>query len=195
MSRAVPLGMHVMEATMPAGKRHHVQVLAVSQRGFTLLFALAAAFLLALATQGVMWVASQQAQREREAELLRIGQAMIQAIGRFYEGTPGSVKRWPRTLDELTDDRRMVTQARYLREIYADPMTRSREWGLIESPDGGIAGVYSQSIETPIRSGSVELSDLNLPAATRYADWRFVYKPATSAVSTSSLAPLPVKEH
>jgi type II secretory pathway pseudopilin PulG len=138
---------------------------------------LAAMLILALATQSVMTYVSQQDLREREADLLRIGQAYAQAIGAYYESSPGSLKRWPRTLEDLAEDKRFVGTRRHIREIYSDPMTRSAHWGLVMSEDGGIAGVHSLSTAQPIRSASLELDTLALPAASRYTDWQFVYRP------------------
>jgi len=149
-----------------------------AQRGFTLLAVLAAMFMLALATQGVMTYVSQQAQREREADLLRIGQAYVQAIGAYYESSPGNNKRWPRVLEDLIEDKRFVGIKRHLREIYSDPVGRSSGWGLILSPDGGISGIHSLSDMRPLRSAAIEAGTLTLPPATRYADWQFVYQPA-----------------
>jgi type II secretory pathway pseudopilin PulG len=148
------------------------------QRGFTLVAALAALFLLALVTQKLMTVVSQQAQREREAELLRMGAAYVAAIGAYYERSPGSVKRWPPSLDALTDDRRFVTLQRHMRKLYADPMMRGGEWGVVPAPDGGVAGVYSQSDERPIRAAGEAIHALGLTEAQRYSDWKFVYQPA-----------------
>lgn len=147
------------------------------QRGFTMAAVLAAMLILALATQSVMTYVSQQDVREREADLLRIGQAYAQAIGAYYESSPGNLKRWPRTLDDLTEDKRFVGTRRHIREIYPDPMTRSANWGIVMSEDGGIAGVHSVSTAQPIRSAALELDTLALPAASRYADWQFVYRP------------------
>lgn len=138
---------------------------------------LAALLILALASQSVMSYVSQQDLREREADLLRIGQAYAQAIGAYYESSPGKLKRWPRTLEDLTDDKRFVGIRRHIREVYPDPMTRSASWGLVMSEDGGIAGVHSLSTAQPLRSAALELDTLALPAASRYADWEFVYRP------------------
>jgi type II secretory pathway pseudopilin PulG len=138
---------------------------------------LAAMVVLALATQSVMTYVSQQDLREREADLLRIGQAYAQAIGAYYETSPGNLKRWPRTLEDLAEDKRFVGIRRHIREVYPDPMTRSANWGIVMSEDGGIAGVHSLSAAQPIRSASLELDTLSLPAASRYADWEFVYRP------------------
>lgn len=153
---------------------------ASTQRGFTLLAVIAAMLLLALASQKVMVVLSQQAQREREAELLHIGAAFAQAIGTYYESSPGTVKRWPANLSDLVDDKRFVGIRRHVRQVYADPVTRTEAWGLVKASDGGIAGVYSLSDATPIRAGAQQVGNLYLPAASRYADWQFVYQPATA---------------
>jgi len=148
-----------------------------AEQGFTLVAVLAALFLLALATQQVMFVVSQQAQREREAELLRIGAEIVRAIGIYHERSPGAIKDWPPSLEALSDDRRFVTLQRPLRRVYADPITRSHDWGLVPAPGGGIAGVYSKSEMTPIRMTSTELTELGLGPAQRYSDWKFVYTP------------------
>jgi type II secretory pathway pseudopilin PulG len=159
---------------MPIGKR---LCPAPKQRGFTMLAVLAAMLLLALGTQKVMTVVSQQAQRDRESELLQIGAALMQAIGAYYESSPGSVKRWPNALEDLTDDKRFVGIRRHMRQVYLDPITRSNNWGLLRTSDGAIYGVYSLSDVAPIRSGGVELANLNLAPASRYSDWQFVYQP------------------
>ncbi len=154
------------------------------QRGFTLLAVIAAMLLLALASNSMMTYVSQQALREREAELLRIGQLYAQAIGAFYEASPGSVKRWPRALEDLVEDQRFVGIKRHLRQVYADPMTRSTNWGLVIAADGGLAGVYSRSDAAPIRSAAMELGALSLAPARRYTDWQFVYVPPPASAPT-----------
>ena len=158
-----------------------------AEQGFTLLAVLLAMFLLALATQQVMFVVSQQAQREREAELLRIGAEIVRAIGIYHERSPGAIKDWPPSLEALTDDRRFVSLQRPLRRVYADPITRSNDWGLVSAPGGGIAGVYSKSEMTPIREAGVELTELGLGAAQRYSDWKFVYPPPLSGDSAGTM--------
>ena len=163
---------------MRSGERSSIGAgLSRAEHGFTLLAVLLAMFLLALATQQVMSVVSQQAQREREAELLRIGAEIVRAIGIYHERSPGSIKDWPPSLEALTDDRRFVSLQRPLRRVYADPITRSHEWGLVPAPGGGIAGVYSKSETTPIRTAGAELTELGLGPVQRYSDWKFVYTP------------------
>jgi type II secretory pathway pseudopilin PulG len=181
MSKVVLQASPKMEQSMPTGK--HLPM-ASAERGFTLLAVMAAMFMLALGTQRVMSVVSQQAHREREAELLQIGAAFAQAIGAYYESSPGTVKRWPMSLKDLEDDKRFVGIRRHVRQVYMDPITRSENWGLVRANDGGIAGVYSLSDAVPIRSGALTVGDVRLPAASRYADWQFVYEPATVTPSS-----------
>lgn len=153
------------------------------EHGFTLLAVLAALFLLALATQQVMLVVSQQAQRDREAELLRAGMDILGAIGAYHERSPGATKEWPPSLEALTDDRRLVSLQRHLRRVYRDPITRSDDWGLVSAPGGGISGVYSKSQARPIRVSGAELADVGQAGAEHYSDWKFVYRPPVAGTS------------
>ncbi|TXT40783.1 MAG: hypothetical protein FD135_911 [Comamonadaceae bacterium] len=186
MSRVVPIDVLAMGVTMRAGNACAPAWQKHSQKGFTFLAVLAAMFILAVSTQSVMTYVSQQLQRERETELLRIGQTYAQAIGAYYEATPGAIKRWPLRLEDLIEDRRQVAIKRHIREIYADPMTRQPDWVLVLASDGGITGVRSRSEVTPIRSGPQTLGQLTLVSASRYADWQFVYQP-------KSPRPLPLR--
>ncbi|MBX3660718.1 MAG: hypothetical protein KF740_19965 [Ramlibacter sp.] len=149
---------------------------AARQHGFTLLLTLAALTVLAIATQQVMVVVSEQARRDREEDLLRVGEAYARAIGSYYSASPGMVKEWPRSLKDLLHDKRYVGTLRHIRDLYPDPVTRSTDWGIIESEDGGISGVYSKSLESPIRTARINLETLQLPASRQYADWIFLYK-------------------
>lgn len=147
------------------------------QEGFTLLAALCALALLAIATHSVVMIGSHQAQRSREAELLRIGGAYVDAIASYYESSPGSIKSYPSKLDELLDDQRFVGTRRHLRQRYADPLTGS-EWILIRAPDGLIRGVHSSSQGVPVRTAPISLPHVRLEGAATYSGWRFVYDPA-----------------
>ncbi|MDT7517126.1 type II secretion system protein [Rhodoferax mekongensis] len=140
--------------------------------------------LVSLSTQSVMQSVSQQAQREREAALLSTGLQYVRAIGAYYESSPGAVKRWPSSLEDLLEDKRKLQLHRHLRELYPDPVSRATPWELVLSPDGGIQGVRSRSSQTPIRSGPVQWEELQLPAASSYQDWKFVYLPAASPKRT-----------
>lgn len=137
-----------------------------------------------LALAGEVW--ETLAKREKEAELLFIGEQYRQAIRRYYEGTPGGIKRYPRSLQDLLADPRHASTQRHLRKLYRDPLG-GEEWGLVKAPDGGISGVYSRSEQAPLKTGNFRLRDAGFASAKRYADWTFVYAPA-SAVKIPSLS-------
>lgn len=140
-----------------------------AQSGFTYLCALlfVAATGAALGAAGEAW--SHARQREKEAELIWIGNQFKQAIALYYQRSPGTIKRYPGMLEDLLEDHRFVTTQRYLRRLYTDPITGKAEWGLVSAPTGGIMGVYSLSKQASLRPG------------TKYDEWRFVYEPLFTA--------------
>jgi type II secretory pathway pseudopilin PulG len=147
------------------------------QGGFTYvvaMFAVAVAGLL-LAVTSEVW--SQSRQREKEKDLLFVGAQFREAIGLYYQRTPGAVKRYPQKLEELLDDRRYLSLQRHLRKIYADPMTDKVQWGVVAAPGGGVMGIYSLSSGRPIKSGNFEAKNETFTGASRYSDWKFVYEP------------------
>ena len=149
------------------------------ERGFVyvaMLFALAI-FGLGLAKLGQC--TSERERRDRETQLLRTGQQVVEAIRQYYSRSPGTAQRFPRSFADLTEDTRYIGAVRYLRSAPLDPITLSAQWGYVRTADGGFSGVYSLSRAVPLAQRSIELAGTRLPAASRYSDWRFVYDPAT----------------
>jgi type II secretory pathway pseudopilin PulG len=128
-----------------------------------------------LAATGTLW--STASQREKERELLFVGNEFRKAIGAYYERTPGTVKRYPPTLNDLLKDNRQLTTVRHLRRIYPDPLTATPEWGIIPAPDNGVMGVYSLSKQSAIKRANFLLRDASFEKAGNYSQWRFVYEP------------------
>ena len=153
---------------MPTGK---------SQGGFTYigLLLLIAIMGVALAATGMLY--RTQAQREKEKELLFVGDQFRRAIKLYYEKSPGGDKRYPKSLGDLLRDQRYPGVQRYLRKIYVDPMTGSTDWGLVAAPAGGIAGVHSLSEQTPMKTAEFSEADAGFTGTTSYADWKFSYLP------------------
>lgn len=151
------------------------------QGGFTYLAVLflIAVSAAALAATGIVW--SQAGQREKERELLFVGDQFRQAIRLYYERTPGGVKRYPQRLEDLLADPRQPALQRYLRQIYRDPMTKENNWGIVRAPEGGIMGVYSLSEEAPLKTGNFRQVDKAFENKSKYAEWQFIYNPATFA--------------
>lgn len=131
---------------------------------------------LGLAATGTFW--SHAAQREKERELLFVGHQFRDAIASYYLHSPGITNAYPKSLDDLLEDKRFPMPQRHLRRVYADPITGKPQWGLIEAPGGGIMGVRSLSEEAPIKTGNFEARDAAFGDAKQYADWKFVFTPA-----------------
>ncbi len=153
------------------------------ERGFTYLGILIAMALfgVALAATGDVWRTA--AQREREQELLFVGNQYRQAFMNYYAGTPAGKPRFPRTLDELVEDSRFPVPRRHLRRVYADPMTGKPDWVLLDAPGGGIAGVQSRSEAKPLKTGNFAPPDAKFEGAERYSDWKFAFVPRDLAPS------------
>jgi type II secretory pathway pseudopilin PulG len=152
-----------------------------AQKGFTLMGALIVVGVMGAGLAAYGELASHAAQREKEQELLFVGNQFRQAIGAYYERSPGAVKRYPHKLDELLEDKRHPMPQRHLRRMYADPITGKRQWGVIDAPGGGIMGVYSLSEARPIKTGKFAARDSTFADTGRYSDWTFSYVPANPA--------------
>ena len=153
---------------MSAGRR---------QQGFTYLALLIAVAMTAGALAAAGAVYSQAMQREKERELLFAGDQIRQAIALYYWRTPGGAHQYPKSLEALLEDQRWPVTQRYLRKLYRDPLTNTREWGIVEAPGGGIAGVYSKSEEAPIKTANFPARYATFEEARTYTDWKFVFTP------------------
>lgn len=145
--------------------------------GFTYIGLLLAVAVLGvgLAATGQVWRTA--AAREKERELLFVGNQFRTAIMNYYAGTPAGQIRFPRSLEDLIEDHRMPVVRRYLRRVYPDPITGGDKWGIVPASDGGIAGVFSLSEQAPLKIAGFSGADAKFEGAERYSDWRFVYTP------------------
>jgi type II secretory pathway pseudopilin PulG len=157
-------------------------------RGFTYLTVLfiVAVLMGGLALVGEVW--ETVAKREKEADLLFVGNEYRKAIQRYV--LKGQAQ-YPRTLEDLLKDPRQPSTQRYLRKLYPDPMTGKNEWGLVKGPDGGIGGVYSLSEDKPLKVGGFKLRDASLEGAQKYSDWKFSYAPAPPPATTTPATTTP----
>lgn len=164
MSKAEPRDVPQMAVHMTAGKHG----------GFTYLIMLLALtiFSVGLAALGLTW--SAVAQRDQEKELIQIGQIYQDAIADYYNRSPGQVKKYPATWQDLLQDSRYVGTVRHVRRIYIDPLTRSPTWGLIPAPDGGFMGVVSLSTKETLSQQPRRLDNGSVIAGTHYNDWKFI---------------------
>ena len=153
------------------------------QRGFTYMTVLFMVAIMAggLALVGEVWSTSNA--REREAELLHVGNEYRKAIERYY--LTGPQRQYPKSLADLLKD----TSQRYLRKLYPDPITGKEEWGLVKSADGGFAGVHSLSEAAPLKSAGFAVRDAAFEGKSKYSEWQFVFAPAQAAAAKPKPVP------
>jgi type II secretory pathway pseudopilin PulG len=151
------------------------------QRGFTYMTVLFMVAIMAggLALVGEVWSTSNA--REREAELLHVGNEYRKAIERYY--LTGPQRQYPKSLTDLLKDPRQPGTVRYLRKLYPDPITGNEEWGLVKSADGGFAGVHSLSEASPLKSAGFAVRDATFEGKSKYSEWQFVFAPAQPAAA------------
>jgi type II secretory pathway pseudopilin PulG len=127
-----------------------------------------------LAAVGLVWHTA--VKREREAELLFVGEQYRRAIKSYYDASPGA-KQYPRSLEDLLLDPRFPNVRRHLRRMYADPMSGAKDWEVVSAPDGAILGVHSRSREKPLKSAGFKPELAAFAQAESYAGWVFAFMP------------------
>ena len=143
--------------------------------GFTYLGVLFAVALMGAMLVAIATIWHQAQQREKEKQLLFVGKQFSQAIGAYYENTPGLAKQFPKKLEDLLGDKRFPFTRRYLRRIYFDPVTNTTDWGLVKGADGGITGVYSKCADEPLKKANFGEQFAQFEQKKHYSDWRFAY--------------------
>lgn len=146
-----------------------------AERGLVLLALLV---FLALSTFAVMAEAgiwSTQLQREREAELLFVGDQYRRALESYWTATPGPVKSLPVSTRQLLLDDRFPQPVVHLRRLYADPMTG--EDMQVVMTGNVIVGVHSRSKDTPLKQAHFPDRYAHFENAAAYQQWRFVFTP------------------
>jgi type II secretory pathway pseudopilin PulG len=139
-----------------------------------------------LAIVGETWETS--ARREKEAELLFIGNQYRRAIGLYYLSTPGVVKAYPRQIEDLLKDPRQPGTVRHLRKLFPDPMT-GKPFVVIKGADGGVQGVASASDNAPLKVAGFRVRDAIFEGAQKYSDWKFIHTPPAAPAAPATAKP------
>ena len=106
-----------------------------ADKGFIYIWALFSVAIFGIALAGASQIWQTKAQREKERELLFVGEQFQKAIMSYYNDTSTGLKQYPESLQDLLLDSRSSTPKRHLRKIFLDPMTNSYEWGLVKESD------------------------------------------------------------
>lgn len=121
--------------------------------------------------------------RAREADLLFAGGQFRQAIRSYYESSPGAARSYPRSVEDLLEDKRLPTVRRHLRRLWRDPFTHKAAWGFVRLPDGQITGVHSLADGVPRRTSGFPEGMEGFEGAATYRDWVFTWQPGVAAAA------------
>lgn len=157
------------------------------QAGFTLLglLFLVAALGILLGAVGTVWETA--ARREKEAELIFIGDQYRRALESYYRASPGQMKRFPSSLAELVKDKRFPQTVRHLRRIYRDPMTNADQWGEVREGDE-IVGIHSLALGAPLKQTGFPKVYVDFDGKETYQGWVFLAKRGADEVGVEETA-------
>ncbi len=141
-------------------------------RGFTYLTLLLMIVVMGIVLGAAAEVWHTAVQREKERELLFIGNQFRTAITLYYRNHA----KFPHNLEDLLKDPQYAFTKRYLRKIYRDPITGASEWGVVRIADGGIVGVHSLSENHPVKIAGFGVAGNSFAGAVKYSDWVFAYR-------------------
>jgi type II secretory pathway pseudopilin PulG len=113
--------------------------------------------------------------RERETELLFIGEQYRRAIQSYWKMSPGR-RAYPPSVDVLLTDNRFPNPVHHLRRVYRDPMTESGEFEPIVQANS-MVGIHSLSTDVPIKKANFPAVYHRFAEAETYAQWLFVFLP------------------
>ncbi|WP_153118098.1 type II secretion system protein [Rhodocyclus tenuis] len=143
------------------------------QQGFAYVWILLTVALLAIGLGVVLEVDATAERREKEMQLLAVGEEFRAAIESYYRApSVAGASEYPPRLEDLLEDRRTGVLRRHLRKIYPDPMTGKAEWGLVRV-SGGIVAVHSLSDRAPLRKRGFSDGDHLRAASKSYREWLF----------------------
>lgn len=143
--------------------RSSINARAGGQRGFTYLGLLLAIAILGIGLTAASEVLVTTTRHQRLQQLEWTGAQFTQALGSYYVASPGAVKTYPNSLEELLEDRRYVTVRRHLRTVYMNPFTGRADWEHVVAADGRIRGVR---VRIPTGAGVEVREFLHIPSGS-----------------------------
>ena len=159
-------------------------------RGYALMAALLALVVVSMAAAVAIGRARTDALRDKEAQLLWVGGQFRAALRSYHDVNPaGGAQQYPRTLEDLVDDRRGASVRRHLRRVYADPFTGRDDW-VLEMDAERIVGLHSSDGGLVLRRANLGPGNDAYAAAATHAQWRFlaVDAPAASAAASPGMS-------
>lgn len=143
------------------------------QQGLVLLAILLFILISTLAAGSMVQLYQTQTRREKEEQLLFVGDQYRRAINSYYSTfPPGAARTLPGSLDVLLNDVRFPTPIQHLRQAYPDPMTGNVDWILV-TEGGRIVGIHSRSPLAPFKVRDFPGIYKTFEDKPSYADWVF----------------------
>ena len=157
--------------------------------GLVLLALLIMLILVGVGALGAAEVWSTTLKRERESELLFIGNQYRRAIQDYWKMSPGR-RGYPHSVDVLLTDNRFPNPVHHLRRVYRDPMTDTGEFEPIMQANA-MVGVHSVSADAPIKHAGFPPWYQQFENAESYAQWQFIFLPPGAQFNPNAATQLP----
>lgn len=143
------------------------------QQGAVLLVVLLFVLVSTLGASSLVEIHQTQTRREKEEQLLFVGDQYRRAIASYYGMIPpGGSRALPRKIEDLLNDQRFTKPVQHLRRAYPDPMTGRVDWELIQSL-GGFVGIRSRSTLEPLKKSGFIAHYQTFQNKLKYSDWSF----------------------
>lgn len=114
--------------------------------------------------------------RMKESQLMAEGDEIRLAIKHYTDQNSGNTVQYPHTIDDLVTDPRVPFPRHFLRHPYKDPITGD-DWMYIGAPGGGFMGVYSKSMDKPLKQDNFPASYVGFANKPNYQEWKFAQWP------------------
>jgi type II secretory pathway pseudopilin PulG len=158
--------------------------------GLVLLALLIMLILIGVGALGAAEVWSTTLKRERETELLFIGNQYRRAIQEYWKMSPGR-RAYPPSVDVLLTDNRFPNPVHHLRRVYRDPMTATGEFEPIVQANA-LVGVHSVSTDAPIKHAGFPTWFQQFENAESYSQWHFMFLPPGAQLAPGATTQQPV---
>ena len=126
-----------------------------------------------LAASSLVVAHTTQVQRDKEEQLLFVGDQYRRAIASYSSTVPpGGARALPPSLDVLLRDPRFSTPVQHLRRLYPDPITGRTDWQLVME-NGAVVGIRSQSGRATLKKHGFARGYESFDGKQLYSEWVF----------------------
>jgi len=161
------------------------------QGGLVLIALLLMLMLVGIGALSAAEIWSTARKREREVELLWVGDQYRHAIESYWRITPGPRKVLPSSITQLLNDDRFPNPVHHLRRAYRDPMAEDVDFEPVVV-NNALVGVRSTSKAAPMKHAHFPKRYAQFANAEDYSQWQFIFVPPTRiGTPQPSLVPNP----